>query len=192
MTETLSDKEKIKVEMNVAGGVIMKRGEAGELLVLLIQRAADDHWPNHFEIPRGKCDGGEGENNNKEKVIPCAKREIKEETGLDVIPIRFIDKFSYLADGGTRKSTQYNFLCKLKDPNQKIKLSKEHQDYKWVQSVGEIELFTLPEIKKTIAKVLNPDEPIVVYPENELQDDVIKEDMVGTLVDYYIGLIKRC
>lgn len=172
---TMSDKEKIKVRVNVACGIIMKEGEAGEKLILVIQRAADDHWPLHYDLPRGRCDGGETKNNQNEKLIPCLKREVKEETGLDIIPIQFIDKFMYLADGGTRESTQYNFLCKMKNPNQKIKLSKEHDNFEWVQSVGQVELFFLPEIKKTIVKVLNPDEKIVDYPESDLADNKIKE-----------------
>ena len=170
---TISDEAKIKKFVKVAGGVIMKEGENGEKLVLLIQRAKDDHFPNHYEIPRGKCDGGT--NNKDEKLNECLKREIKEETGLDVKPIKYIDNFSYIADKGTRKSTQYNFLCVMVNPNQKVKLSHEHQDYKWIQSVGEVELYVLPEIKKSIVKVLNTDDRIVDYPESELSDDYIKE-----------------
>ena len=156
------EENNVKKKINVAGGVIIKEGENGETMVLLIQRAHDDFFPDHFEIPRGKCDKPIGED-----LIHCLIREVKEETGLDIEPIKFIDKFSYLADKGTRESIQHNYLCKMKDPNQKVKLSKEHQDFKWVQTVGEVELFVLPEIKKTISKVLNQDAKIVEYPENE-------------------------
>jgi len=63
----------------------------------------------------------------------------------------------------------------LKSPNQKIKLSKEHDQFRWVGSVGEVELLVYPELKKTISKVLNVDEQIVNYPENELEDESIEE-----------------
>ena len=167
---TLSDENKIKIKMNCACGIIIKKGPNGENLVLLLKRSPDDHWPHHYDCPRGKCDGGEGKKNPNEKIIPCLKREVKEETGLDIKPILFIDKFKYLADRGTRETTQYNFLCKIINPNQKIKLSKEHCEYKWISSVGEIELMLLPEMKKTISKILNPLEQIVNYPENEISD----------------------
>jgi len=167
---TISDEAKIKKRINVACGLIVKQGENGEILLLLIQRAADDHWPLHFECPRGKCDNGPNE-----KLIPCLKREIKEETGLDVEPIKLIDKFSYLADRGTRQSTQYNFLCHLKNQKQTIKLSKEHDNYQWVSSIGEVELMVQPELKKTIVKVLNTNEKIVDYPDSELSDEKIRE-----------------
>ena len=171
----ISDKDKIETKVNVAGAVIMKFGERGETLVLLIQRSTEDHWPNFWEIPRGKC-------TSSEKITICLKREVKEETGLDVIPIKFIDKFMYLADSGKRDSTQYNYLCKMKNPNQPIKLSKEHQDHQWITSVGEVELMTQPETKKTISKVLDRDERIVDYPTNDFSGDQQIEEMIDKLL----------
>lgn len=182
--ETVSDEDKIKIRTKVGGAVIIKKGENDETLVLLIRRAADDHFPLHYEFPRGGCDYGNRDSGKDEPLIPCIKREAKEESGLDIIPIKFIDKFSYLADKGTRLSTQYNYLCRMKNPNQEVKLSKEHDDYKWVQTVGEIELHCLPEIKKTISKILNTDTQIVTYHDNELEDgDVIPESIAYATFD---------
>lgn len=155
------DKNVVKI-VNVAGAVILKTTDEGTQSVLLIQRSSTDHWRLIFEFPRGKCDKGD-ENNLKK----CMKREVKEETGLDVDIVSYIDKYEYLADHGTRKSIQFNFLCKLKDYKQKVKLSKEHQSYKWVQSIGEVELLVPTEMKKTISKVLNTDEQIVIYPKTK-------------------------
>lgn len=149
-------------EVNVAGAVIIKNDDEGTQSVLLIQRSHDDHFPNIWECPRGKCDKGD-----KNKLEDCLKREVKEETGSDVEIIEFIDKYEYIADRGKRKSTQYNFLCRMKNPNQKIKLSFEHQDYRWITAVGEAELLVPSEMKKTISKVLNQDERIIVYPKTK-------------------------
>lgn len=160
---------KIITRMKVACGIIIRENNEGKE-VLLLRRSPDDHWPNHYDSPRGKCDKPLGE-----KLIHCLKREVKEESGLDIIPIQFIDKFTYVADEGTRHTTQYNFLCRMRDPNQQVRLSKEHSEYVWVSSVGEIELFLNPEMKKTIVKVLNPDEKIVDYPENEMSEETIEE-----------------
>lgn len=154
LEEIFYNKSIVKKKIPVAAGIIMKNGEKGESVVLLIQRAADDHFPLMFEVPRGKCE-------DKDKnIIACLKREVKEETGLDIEPIRFIDKFSYIAEKGERISTQYNYLCRMKDENQKIKLSKEHDDYKWVTTMGEVTLQVMPELRRTISKVLNPDESV--------------------------------
>jgi 8-oxo-dGTP pyrophosphatase MutT (NUDIX family) len=140
---------------------------------LLIQRSADDHWKLHFEFPRGKCDRPIGED-----VVHCAKREIKEETGLDVNVLRLLDKFEYLADGGTRKTTCYNFLCTMKDPTQKVKLSKEHEGYKWISQMGEAELLVLPDQQKTLEMVLSKENPISTTPTNDFtKNNQIEEIM---------------
>ncbi len=102
-----------------------------------------------------------------ENLTKCCLREIKEETGLDVEVLTLIDTFEYLADEGKRKSICHNFLCRMKDPNQKIKMSKEHQDYHWISEVGEAEMMVMPEQKKTIEKALNSDRSIVSYPDND-------------------------
>lgn len=158
---TIADEKNIEVEMVAAAGVIVKRGENNETMVLLIQRAADDHWPLHFEFPRGKCDKPIGENK-----IHCLKREVKEETGLDIIPMGLIDNFEYLADKGTRHTVCYNYLCKMKDANQTVKLSNEHDGHKWITQMGEAELFVMPDQKKTLEKVLSRENPITSYPDN--------------------------
>jgi len=163
---------KIK-KTNVAGGVVYFEGDNGEYKLLIIQRAKKDHWPNFYEFPRGGVDKGES-------IIQGLKREIKEEVGLDIIPIKFIDKFTYTADKGTRFSTQHNFLCKPTDPNQKIKLSFEHQDYKFITTPGEAELLLLPEMKKTVIKAFvlldSNKTTISTLPEYELsKPDVMKE-----------------
>jgi len=160
LTEAIGDQKDVKVKMNAAAGVIMRYDENDRKQILLIQRAPDDHWPHHWEFPRGKCDNGPAES-----LVSCSKREIKEETGLKVRVLALIDTFQYLADGGERLTTCYNYLCKLDPPDQEIKLSFEHQDYKWISEVGEAELLVLPDQKKTIAKVLNGDRPLETYPE---------------------------
>ena len=162
----IGDESNVKVHMNAAAGVIMRYDENKRKQILLLQRARDDHWPNFWEFPRGKCDKPIGES-----LMKCASREIKEETGLDVEPIALIDTFDYLADNGTRKTTSHNFLCRMKNPEQKVKLSKEHQDYKWISEVGEAEMLLLPEQKKTIEKVLNSDRSIVSYTDNDFTDN---------------------
>jgi 8-oxo-dGTP pyrophosphatase MutT (NUDIX family) len=172
LKESIADDEKVKRRVNAAAGVIMRIDENGRKQILLIQRSPEDHWPHHWEFPRGKCDHGKSE-----EIIPCAKREIKEETGLNVRVVSLIDKFQYLADGGERLTTCYNYLCEIDPPDQTIKLSKEHQDHKWVSEIGEVEMLVLPDQKKTIEKVLNGDRPMVTYPDNDFtQNNKVEEN----------------
>ena len=162
--------DKPKVFMKAAAGVIFKE-EDDRRFILLIQRARDDHWPLHYEFPRGKCDKPIGED-----IIKCLKREVKEETGLDITPVKYIDKFTYLADRGERQTTCHNFLCKLNNLDQKIRLSKEHDDYKWIGEVGEAGLLVMPDQRKTIEKALNMDRSLTMDPDNSFSTkDKIEE-----------------
>jgi len=151
-------------EIPVAAGVIIRKNKDLNVWeVLLIRRPPTDHYPLQWEFPRGKC------LKEDKNLRNCLLREVKEETGLDVEIKTFIDKFDYIADHGTRKSTQYNFLCRLKDDNQLVVLQlKEHDQYKWVASIGQVELMTSPEIKKSIVKVLNINNKLVDYPSTGL------------------------
>lgn len=146
--------EKI-TEMEVSGAVICKFDSDGRRSILLIQRASDDHWPNYWEFPRGKCD-----KTKTEDIMDCLKREVKEETNLDVEPIVFIDKFSYENKKDKKISTQHNYLCYLKPGNQELKLSREHQDYKWISTPGEVELLVFNEMGDTLKKVFSSEESL--------------------------------
>lgn len=144
----IGDEKDVEVEMNVACGIIYRiDDDTQEKSILLIQRDKDDHFPLMYESARGKCDHGKNE-----KIEKCLIREVKEETGLDIIIERFIDSFVYIADQGKRKSIQYNFICRIKDQSQSIKLSKEHQEYQWVNNLAQVQLMVMPEMYKIIQK----------------------------------------
>jgi len=164
--------EKPKEIMPVASAIIIKKdSEDGDLdKLLLIQRDKDDHFPLMWEVPRGKCD------QPNESLIDCLKRETKEETGLDIIPIRYVGKFSYYSVKRKRESIQYNFLCKLKYDNQPVKLSHEHQNYKWVPSMGIVQLNVMPELSKIISSVFNKDIKIFDSPDlpKEIDDKILE------------------
>lgn len=178
--EQIYNTDDVEERVNVSAGIIFKDQRNEKPALLLIQRSKDDHWPLFWEIPRGKCDNGDSN-----KLITCLKREIKEETGLDVIPLRKIDSFQYTADKGKRLSTQYNFLCKMEDPNQSVKLSDEHQDYKWITTAGEAELLVLPDMKKSIIKafeLINGEDQIFSLPSNDFTPTgSIEEGMINSI-----------
>lgn len=164
----MGNDNEVQLVVNVGAGVVIRNNpESGDQELLLIQRAEDDNWPLRWEIPRGGCD--KGPHGRDEKILDCLKREVKEETGLDVKPIKFIDKFQYVADEGKRRSIQYNFLCRMINPNQQVQLSKEHRSYKWVKTMAEVQLLTPnKEIVTTVSKVFDDAGEIVNYPEKQL------------------------
>lgn len=147
-----------------AGAVIMRIGDGNVKEILMIQRSKKDHWPLQWEFPKGKCDSDIDDSLRK-----CVKREVKEETGLDIKVGRLIDKYKWVGDGGKKITRCYNYLCELKNSDQEIRLSHEHEKggYKWVSEVGEVELMASPEQKGTIQKVLNRERSIVSYPKHQ-------------------------
>jgi 8-oxo-dGTP pyrophosphatase MutT (NUDIX family) len=136
----------VEREINVAGAIIYRFNHQEKIPeILMIRRSPDDKWPDVFEFPRGKCDKGP-----KEKIVDCLRREVGEETGLKFKIISYLNKYTYVADKGKRRSTQYNFLCKLDPSEQQIRLSKEHTEYKWVSSKGQVDILASGEIEDTL------------------------------------------
>lgn len=128
------------IQKIVVAGVVVYRGK-----VLIIQRSAEeDTFPNLWEIPSGKREPFE-------KSQDALVREVKEETGIDVIPIMPASVFEFKVEkeNELRDTTQISFLCKpIREP--KIKLSEEHQNYTWI-SKNEIDKYGISDkIKKTI------------------------------------------
>ena len=161
-----------------AGGLILKEGDGKVKELLMIQRAKDDKYPNMWEFPRGRC-----EQVVDKSLRNCMVREIKEETGLDVKPVKFIDKTKYIRreNEGKYISICYNYTCKMLNPDQEVHLSKEHQTYKWVSEVGEVELMASPEQKKTIQKVLNTERTMVSIPKMKKVEE--------SNLDFYLNAI---
>ena len=106
-------------------GIIKYRNE-----YLVVQRSKnDDFLPGSWEFPGGNIEEGE-------TILEALKRELKEEIGFNVNTeeaklVHFYDKIK-------EKEEKYHyieldFLIKVKSKNINIKLSNEHDDYKWVK-----------------------------------------------------------
>ncbi len=152
----------------VAAGIIIRKNlETDEDELLIIQRSPVSRWGLLWEIPRGKCEFIQKTGEN-EKILHCLKREVKEEVGLDVKPIKLIDVFEYSSKDRKRRAIQYNYLCKIVDDDPHIILSSEHINYKWVKSMSEVQLMLSSELVKVIAQIFNEDDKIINYPDEIL------------------------
>jgi len=110
--------------------------------VLIIQRSADDEvGANTWEFVGGKLDFGED-------LEVALKREVKEESGLDIL----IDKLIYATTFKTHEYRQIvilAYLCTATDET--ITLSTEHQNYIWAGKKELLELlpeFLIDELNK--------------------------------------------
>lgn len=137
----------MKKKPRVTAGAIVFRQDKENLdsyKFLVVQRAKDDHFPLHYEFPRGACENGESVSN-------CMMREVKEESGLDIVPVKYLGKTEYFSEKHQNITRCFIFLARSK--NEKIKINAngahEHEDGKWL----------LPEL---VREMVLPDQRIFI------------------------------
>lgn len=82
--------------VRAAGGVLWRRGDDGEIEVLVVHRPKYDDW----SLPKGKADEGESDEE-------CALREVEEETGLSCELGPYLGCVSYRDHRGRPKVARY-------------------------------------------------------------------------------------
>ena len=83
-------------------------------------------WRNKYVIPGGHIELGE-------TMEDALKREIREETGLDIYDIKFASLQEFIFDEAFHEKRHFifiNFVCKT-DSNEVV-LNAESQEYVWV------------------------------------------------------------
>jgi 8-oxo-dGTP pyrophosphatase MutT (NUDIX family) len=124
-----------------AGAVVFRR-ENKKIKYLLIQYA----W-GHWEFPRGLMRKGE-------TLEETAKREIKEETGIE--DLNFLEgfkewiKFFFKLKGKTIMKIATFLLAETK--TKKIRLSFEHKDYAWLEYDQALKKLTFKNSKEILKK----------------------------------------
>jgi nucleoside triphosphatase len=124
------------------GALILNR--KGQVLL-----ARSSKWRNRFTLPGGHIELGE-------TVEEALKREIREEVGLEIEIIRFLQfqEAIYSPEFIYRKHFVFlDFLCEAKTDSVQID-NKEIQDFLWVNPQKAMEMNVEPFSKKTIAKYL--------------------------------------
>ena len=102
----------------VVGAVIAKEGT-----VLLLRRKTDDFMGGIYELPSGQVDDGES-------LESALRREVLEETGLEIVEIRrHVSNFDYESKSGTR-TRQFNFEVSVYRSSP-VQLT-EHDVHVWV------------------------------------------------------------
>ena len=112
-----------------------------------------EHYLGHWDFPRGIIEKGEEEKET-------AKREIFEETGIQ--DIKFIDEFRETTSWQYKKQTEQTFqdvfktaiLYLAETKTKEIKLSSEHQDYKWLETDEAKEKLTFENSKILLEKAV--------------------------------------
>src|SRR5687768_16315391 len=110
-----------KYQKVVATGLLIHNEHA-----LIIRRGLHEKFlPGKYELPGGKVDFGE------DPSISLS-REFSEEVNIKIevtIPFR---TFSYVMEDENRHSIEIMYLVKLLGDPRDIKLSEDHDDFKWI------------------------------------------------------------
>lgn len=112
-------------EVKAAGLIVVRHLSIEKPFEYLLLRHS--YGKKHWTPPKGHVDPGETE-------LLAAKRETEEEAGIEAEDYSIVNGFKHTLHykaRGKEKSVDY-WLAKLKDYNLQIKLSSEHQDYKWL------------------------------------------------------------
>ncbi len=110
------------IERVVAGAVIRNNGT-----VLLLKRAQSDYLGGIYELPSGVVEAGE-------TLYQALRREVAEETGLEIVGIgRYLGHFDYPSGSGVL-TRQLNFLVTVRPAA--VALSPEHETFAWVGQAG--------------------------------------------------------
>ncbi|KAI1904650.1 hypothetical protein AGOR_G00007870 [Albula goreensis] len=102
---------------------IIQSPPAETIQYLLLQTSYGEH---HWTPPKGHVDPGEDD-------MTTALRETQEEAGLGEAQLQIVEGFlselKYEVRG--RSKDVLYWLAELKDPKTAVRLSEEHQDYRW-------------------------------------------------------------
>ena len=105
-------------------------------------------WRGKYVLPGGHIELGE-------KMQDALKREIKEETGLDIFDIEFICFTEFIFDKAFWKKRHFIFFdFAAKTKTTKVKLNSEGQEYIWVPIQKALKLPIEPYTRKTIKEFL--------------------------------------
>jgi len=112
----------MKTPPRAAGAVVFRRTDRGVRLLVL---RAYKNW----DFPKGLVEEGED-------PVDCARREVREETGLGDVDFPFGDEFKETLPYADRKIARY-YLAETEEDRIKLPVSPElgrpeHHEYRWV------------------------------------------------------------
>ena len=114
---------------------------------LLIQHSVKLGESDHWDFPKGHIEGNETE-------LETASRELEEETGIREFRLvdGFKEKISYNIHRDSKVIPKEVTFFLAESPTKKVKLSSEHQNYKWLNFSSAHNQLTYSNAKEVLVK----------------------------------------
>lgn len=124
--------------VKAAGGLVTRRGVAGEAEVVVVHRPRYDDWT----LPKGKREAGE-------KARDCALREVAEETGLRCETVVELPRTEYVLPTGQKKVVRWWLMSVVEDHG--FRPDTEVDEIRWVE-VGKVDQILTYELDVTVVR----------------------------------------
>ena len=131
--------------MNVSSTLIeahIFRKIGNDLEFLLLRRASNEKYADVWQMVTGSIES--------ESAYQTALREIKEETGLTPIKFWVVPNINSFYSQEKDVIIMIPVFAVLVDKNQKVIISEEHSEYKWVKEEEAIKLLAWPGQRKSV------------------------------------------
>jgi len=130
----------------VATGAIIENIKTGKILLLKRSKTKDfsaDIW----EYPTGRM-------NQFETPEEGLRREILEETGLEIDIVKLINTFHIFRGEKTAENELVGIMYWCQTNNERAKISEEHSDFVWVTVKEALQMVTKPSMQADIQAFL--------------------------------------
>ncbi|PID59606.1 MAG: NUDIX pyrophosphatase [Ignavibacteriae bacterium] len=132
----------MKLQSNLIEAHIIKI-KNDKIQYLLLKRSENKMYPNVWQMVTGKIA-------KEEKAYETAIREIKEETNLNVNEMYIVPNVNSFYSNYDDSITLVPVFAAIINDNQQVKISGEHQEYKWVDKEEAIKLLAWPGQAKSV------------------------------------------
>lgn len=108
-------------KIKVATGVVLYNSEGKVFL------ARGKKWNDKWAVPGGGVDHGES-------IDACIRREVKEETGLDICEVQYVGAVESIFPEGFHTPMHFiffDYLARVCDDHQEVILNEEFDEYGW-------------------------------------------------------------
>ena len=132
--------------MEKSCGIVLFRSED----FLLIQHSDKLGVKGHWDFPKGHIEGNETE-------LETATRELEEETGIREFQLvdDFKERISYNIHRDSKIIPKVVTFFLAESSTNKVRLSSEHQNYKWLNFSSALDQLTYSNAKEVLVKAKN-------------------------------------